>query len=139
MGMLNDSDLSPGFGKLIVGRLESDVISTLCLSADPCDIILWEDRYNHIQQRHKGDFQSEEDFLSCVKKIPDVIAEPDYVAKHPKLDSIEFIKQIDELFLVAVRLKKSGSLCLKTAFPISQKKLQNYIKSGTVKKISKSP
>lgn len=134
--MLNDSDLSPGFGKLIVGKLASDVISMLGLSVEPCDIVMWEDRYQYIQ-KHKNDFQSEENFYSCVKKIPDVIADPDYIALHPTKNSIEYIKQIDELFIVAVRLKKTGNLAFRTAFPLTQKQLQDYIKSGTAKKMSK--
>lgn len=134
--MLDDSDFSPGFGKLIIGKLTPEVISTLGLSSSPRDIIMWEDRYQYIQ-KHKSDFQSEENFNSCVKKIPDVIADPDYVALHPSKGSIEYIKQIDELLIVAVRLKNTGSLALRTAFPLTQKQLQDYINSGTAKKMSK--
>ena len=134
--MLNDSDLSPGFGKLMIGKLTPDVISVLGLSSDPRDIVMWEDRYQYIQ-KHKGDFQSEDNFFSCVKKIPDVVADPDYVALHPSKGSIEYIKQINELVIVAVRLKNTGNLALRTFFPLTQKQLQDYIDSGTAKKISK--
>lgn len=51
--------------------------------------------------------------------------------------SIEYIKQIDELFIVAVRLRAKGALALRTAFPLTQKQLQDYINSGTAKKIVK--
>lgn len=134
--MLNDSDLAPGFKKLKIGKLTPDVISTLGITSSPRDIVMWEDRYQYIQ-KHKGDFQSEENFIACVKKIPDVIAAPDYVALHPSKGSIEYIKQIDELFIIAVRLKNSGELALRTAFPLTKKQLQDYISSGTAKKMSK--
>lgn len=133
--MLNDSDFSPGFDKLIIGKLTPEVISTLGLSTSPRDIVMWEDRYQYIQ-KHKSDFLSEENFSSCIKKIPDVIATPDYVALHPSNGSIEYIKQIDELLIVAIRLKNTGSLALRTAFPLTQKQLQDYINSGTAKKMS---
>lgn len=134
--MLDNSAFSPGFGKLIIGKLTPDVISVLGLASDPRDIVMWEDRYRYIQ-KHKDDFRSEENFYSCVRKIPDVIANPDYVALHPSKRSIEYIKQIDELFIVAVRLKNTGDLAFRTAFPLTQKQLQDYINSGTAKKMLK--
>ena len=134
--MLNNSDFSPGFGKLIIGKLTPEVISTLGLTTAPRDIVMWEDRYQYIQ-KHVKDFQSKENFDSCVRQIPDVIATPDYVALHPSKGSIEYIKQIDELFIVAGRLRAKGALALRTAFPLTQKQLQDYINSGTAKKIVK--
>lgn len=49
MIMLDDSDLSPGFGKMKIGRLTPEVISVLGLSSVPRDIVMWEDRYQYIQ------------------------------------------------------------------------------------------
>jgi hypothetical protein len=48
-------------------------------------------------------------------KIPEIIAHPDHIGKHPSKNSIEYIRRIDELFIVAVRIK-SGKLALRTAF-----------------------
>ncbi len=61
--MLNNSDFSPGFGKLIIGKLTPEVISTLGLTTAPRDIVMWEDRYQYIQ-KHVKDFQSKENFDS---------------------------------------------------------------------------
>lgn len=66
---------------------------------------------------------------------PEIVASPDYVALHPNGESIEFIKMVDEIILVAVRVRQHGNLWVKSIFPITQSKLEIYIKSGTAKKV----
>ena len=132
--MLDINKLNKGFSKIVVGSLKPDVIKTLGITRDPCNIVLWEDRFDYIQ-KHKPDFKSEESFRLCISKIPEIIDCPDYVAIHPTKNSIEYIKQVDELTIVAVRLRPSGELALRTVFPLTNKQLQDYIQMGTAKKI----
>lgn len=114
---------------MIIGRLTNEVISLLNLNRSECDIILWEDRLKYIQ-KHIIDFESLEDYEKHVELIPEIILNPDYVGKHPNSRSIEYIKRIDRLMLVAVRLKVDGDLAFRSAYPIREEQLERYIESG---------
>ena len=54
---LNVDDLSKGFIKIKIGKLTNEVIDLLNLNRDPCDIIMWEDRFKYIE-KHKPHFQN---------------------------------------------------------------------------------
>lgn len=69
---------------------------------------VWEDRFKYIH-KHICDFKTPENFYNCISCIPEVIAKPDYIAKHPTKNSIEYIKRLDELFIVVVRIKPTGT------------------------------
>ena len=127
-----------GFNRIIIGRLTKEVISLLGLDRSECDIILWEDRLKYIQ-KHIIDFgDSIEDYEKHVELIPEIIQNPDYIGKHPNSRSIEYIKRIDRLMLVAVRLKVSGNLAFRSAYPIRDEQLKNYIKAGRVFDVRKN-
>ncbi len=132
---LNLEKLNMGFKYVTIGKLSQNVIDLLGLSHSECDIIMWEDKYKYIY-KHIEDFKTEENFYNCISKIPETIADPDYIGVHPTKNSIEYIKRIDELFIVAIRVK-NGKLALKTAFPLTEKQLQDYIKSNTVIEIKR--
>ncbi|MGD9569119.1 MAG: PBECR2 nuclease fold domain-containing protein [Sedimentibacter sp.] len=131
---LNISDLESGFTNIKLGELSENVINLLNLNREKCDIIMWEDRFKYIH-KHICDFKTPENFINCVANIPEVIANPDYIAKHPTKKSIEYIKRLDELFIVVVRIKSTGNLAFRTAYPLTEKQLQDYIKSGTAIKL----
>lgn len=118
----------------VVGKLTKEVITTLGLSLGEKDIVVWGDRIQYIE-KHKGDFQNDAEFKKHVEAMPEVIGNPDYVGVHPKGNSIQYIKKIDEWMLVGVRIKLKGNLVVRSAYPIKQEKLNDYIKSGTVKRI----
>lgn len=124
-----------GFGSIIIGKLTKEVISLLDLDRSECDIILWEDRLKYIQ-KHIADFDSIKEYEKHVDLIPEIIKNPDYVGMHPNSTSIEYIKRIDRLMLVAVRLKLSGDLAFRSAYPIREEQLESYIKSGRAFKVS---
>ena len=132
--MLDLQKLSSGFSKAVVGSLTPAIIKLLGLHREPCDIILWEDRFDYIH-KHITDFKSHASFERCIANIPEIIAAPDYVGIHPTKGSIEYIKRVDELTIVAVRLKPKGDLALRTVFPLTEAQLQDYLQKGTVKKI----
>lgn len=117
-----------------VGRITKAVIDLLGLAIDEKDILLWKDRLSYIE-KHKDEFDSEEQYIEHVKAIPDVIRNPEYVGIHPNGSSIEFIKKIDKNLMVAVRINAKGNLAFRTSYPIKDTKLNNYIESGRVKKI----
>lgn len=118
-----------------IGRLTQSVINTLGLSLPETDIVVWGDRIQYIE-KHKKDFKTEEEFKQHVEAMPEIINSPDYVGLHPKGDSIQYIKKIDEWMLVGVRIKVKGNLVVRSTYPITQDKLNDYIASGTVKRIN---
>ena len=128
---LDINQLNSGFKNIIIGRLSKDIISLLNLNREECDIILWEDRFKYVE-KHIQHFKSKEDYEKHIASIPDIIENPDYVGKHPKNNSIQYIKRIGELMIVAIRIKKKGNMAFRSAYPLSEEQLKDYIKSGTV-------
>lgn len=116
-----------------VGTLDQKVIDLLHLNLSPSRIVLGSDKIEYIM-KHKTKFESEQSFYYHIESIPNIISHPDYIGLHPNGDSIEYIKKIDEIMLVAVRVRTHGQLWVKSVFPITQDKLQKYIDSGTLKK-----
>ena len=133
--MLDINKLKTGFNSIKIGELTFEVIKILNLNRTPCDIILWEDRFKYIE-KHRIDFSSDEEFDKHIAFIPKIISDPDYIGKHPSDNSIQYIKRIDRLMIVAIRLKSSGNLSFRSSYILSETQLIDYIKSGTVWEIS---
>ncbi len=70
-----------------------------------------------------------------MENIPLIINSPDYVGYNKNNNSIEYIKKIDELTLVAIRIKQKGDLFLRSIYPISKVKLKNKIIAKEYKKV----
>lgn len=134
---LDIDTLKNGFTNIKIGQLSKETISILNLNRDVCDIILWEDRFKYIE-KHKLNFSNEESFYKHIKQIPDIINNPDYIGKHPKDNSVQYIKLIDELMIVAIRIKDNGNLSFRTAYPLTYKQLDDYVKSGTAWQVGRN-
>lgn len=109
-----------------IGELTNKVIDILKLEKRPCNIKFAYDRIAHCES-HKKDFKSEQSYNKSMEAIPLIINNPDYVGYNKNNNSIEYIKRIDELTLVAIRIKQKGDLFLRSLYPISQIKLNNKI------------
>lgn len=120
-----------------VGEINEIVIQILNLSLDPdTPIFLGETNLEHMKNEHP------EDFEKYSGKIAEILAFPDYVAKHPKKDSIEYIKkyydeEIDDHVLVAVRATANGVHFAKTLFVMADRKVKKYKEKGALKEIKK--
>jgi len=112
-----------------VGYLDQKIIILLELDVQPSDIFLGQSNIMHMQKEHPEDFSKYFSFL------PQILISPDYVGKHPSKGSIEFIKQLDENVLVAVRASQSGKLFVRSIYVINKEKLARYIDSGTTVKV----
>lgn len=124
-------------GPCVVGVAQKKILSNIGISFDnELEIVLWKDRLKHIE-KHKKDFDSEEEYQLHLESIPDIINNPDYIGIHPKGHSIEYVKRVDKVVLVAVRIKASGPLSVRTLYPLKENKLNNYLKSGRMKMIEK--
>lgn len=119
-----------------LGRLTDEVIDLLGLDLEPTSICISDDKIEYTK-KHEHKFKSYKTYKRCVEEAPNIIEQPDYVALHPNGNSIEYIKKIDEVMLIAVRLKKSGNLWVKSIFPISESKMNLYIKAGTAVEVKK--
>lgn len=118
----------------IVGQLSNKIIRLLGITSKEKKIIVWPDRVTYFR-KHINDYESTEQFESCINAIPSIISNPDYVALHPSKGSIEYIKRIDKLMLVAVRIRDEDSLAVRSVFPLSEKQLKDYLNSGSAKAV----
>ncbi len=91
---------------------------------------MWSERFEHIE-KHKNNFENEEMFDMCVEMIPEIIKNPDVIGVREKDNSIQFIKEIENNILVAIRLNTKGNLSFRTMYPITDSQKENYIKKGT--------
>lgn len=117
-----------------IGALTQEVIDILSLDARTSHICISEDKITYTK-KHEHKYKDYNEYKKCVEEAPNILACPDYVGLHPNGDSIEYIKRIDQIMLVAVRVKKTGTLWVKSVFPISESKLELYLQSGSLKKI----
>ena len=119
-------------GKNIVGFLEQYIIELLDLELKPGEIKLLHGGIKHIKKRRLDCYNNYKD------KIPEIIKIPDYVGTHPKyLNSVEFIKNIDENILVAIRLDDIEGLCVATMYDVTDSKIVVMLKYGRIKKIDR--
>lgn len=116
-----------------IGKLNSNVIKLLELPYNHERTIYISDaNIEHIKRKH---FQ---DYMKYGTKIEDIIRNPTYVAKNPKQNSIEYIKEYkadnNALVLVAVRASYQGTLFVRTLFTMSERKKNIYLEKGYAKK-----
>lgn len=125
-----------GKNKVKIGELTQEVIDLLSIQRKPCNIVMWSERLKHTE-KHKINFKTEEEYNEAIKNIPNIIREPDYVGLHPTDNSIQYIKQINKLMLIGIRMKPEGEISYRTAYPITESQLKDYIRKGRVKKLCK--
>lgn len=117
-----------------IGYIDSRVIDLLGLELTPnTPIFIGEQNIEHMKDKHP------DAFLKYGHKLSEILQKPDYVAKHPKKESIEYIKifhdhEANEHVLVAVRASKSGVFYARTLFIMTKIKVQKYHDKGALKK-----
>lgn len=120
----------------IIGAIDDIVISILNLSIDPnTPIYISETNIEHMKKAHP------EDYEKYGKDIGKIIANPDYVAKHPKNDSVQYIKVYydenrESKILVAIRSSRKGIMYARSLFTMSEEKVDRYQKNGYLKKVN---
>lgn len=116
----------------VVGRVSKKVIDTFGLDLiEGQEIYCGESNINHMKEKHPEHFKIYGD------KIKEIIEDPDFIAKHPAKDSIEYIKiyetEKDDYVLVAVRAAGSGTLFARTIFIMDPEKVNKYINKNALK------
>jgi len=118
-----------------VGILTSNIVSLLSLQLPAgWHICLGSDKIKHFE-KHKKEFSSDASYTNSLLHIPEIIASPEYVGLYPNGQGLEYIKTIDELTLVAIRLRSKNPLWVRSLYPLNTQRLTNFINSGRVKKV----
>lgn len=125
-----------GKNKIKIGELTQEVIDLLNIGRKPCNIVMWQERLKYTE-KHKFNFKIEEEYQEAIKNIPNIIKNPDYVGLHPNDNSIQYIKQVNRLMLVGIRIRQEGEISYRTAYPITESQLKDYIRKGRIKKMRK--
>lgn len=118
-----------------IGELTNEVIQKLDLDLKPRNIYIWPSRiYDHCE-KHKKDYSSISSFYKAIESIPTIIKNPDYVGFHSN-GNIQYIKKLDDISLVGIKIiKGDNSLLFRTIYPITQDKLNYYIKTKRIYKV----
>ncbi|HCX63115.1 MAG TPA: hypothetical protein DHU59_11855 [Clostridiales bacterium] len=119
-----------------LGMLKDSIIQLLGIESKESKVLISKDKITYTK-KHCKDYSCYEEFKMHTEAAPTVLKLPDYVGIHPKGDSIIFVKKITANVLVAVRLSNTDVKWVKTIYPITEAKLNNYIKSGRLKKVEK--
>ena len=100
------------------------------LDLKPQNINIWSVRIQEHCEKHKNDYSTPNAYNQAVKSIPLIIKEPDYVGLH-RNGNIQYVKKLNDISLVGIQiLRGSGNLLFRTIFPITETKLNNFVKSG---------
>lgn len=109
-----------------VGEIDVRIIKTLNLLIEPnTPIFLGETNLEHMKKEHPKDFEKYGD------RIVEILKNPDYISKHPKKNSMEYIKVFydglnNNYVLVAVRASKQGMYYARTLFVMGKEKVRKY-------------
>jgi hypothetical protein len=119
---------------VVIGELTQQVIDALGLPLRAgMPILLGDQNQIHMETEHPDDYKKY--FIH----IEGILQNPDYVAKHPRKDSIEYIKVFQENngehVLVAVRISNNGTLFARTLFIMADEKVQKYRAKNALKSV----
>lgn len=118
-----------------VGEFTESIITQLQLNIPVgTPILIGESNEEHIKSRHLSEYEKYFD------RIPDIIANPDYIGLSPKDSSIQFVKNFivnSEYIRVAVKVAQTGNSFVKTMHLLSTCNAERYIQKGTLKKLDK--
>lgn len=116
----------------IVGNITQKVIDTFggkLKEGQP--IICGITNKEHMKSEHPENFEKYGD------KIEEIIRDADFIAKHPKNGSIQYIKiyknENDEYVMVAVRASGRGTIYARTLFVMDDEKVDRYTICGALK------
>jgi len=118
-------------GAYCVGTFSQHIIDLVNINHQETDILFSKDKIEYTI-KHIKEYDDNSEYKILVEHTPDIILHPDYLGLHPTGQSIEFIKFMSKIMVVAIRLKPHGVLWVKTVFPITQDKFNLYESSGSL-------
>lgn len=118
-----------------IGAFSAQIIEILELDIPVgTPIYIADSNIEHMKASHPHDFEK------YGNELNNIIANPDYVGKNVKDDSIEFTKEyyIDEKYVkVAVRVSTRNIYYARSMYVLNSKRVKNFIAKGTLKKLDK--
>ena len=118
-----------------VGLFSENVVQKLGLEmAVGTPIYVADTNVEHMQKSHP------EDYEKFGNELHNIIANPDYVGKNEKDDSIEFVKEYlvcGKYVKVAVRVSSRNVYYVRSMYALNPNRVKNFIKKGTLKKLDK--
>ena len=118
-----------------IGFFPTSVIRTLGLNIPAgTPIYIADSNIEHMKTSHP------EDYKKYGSELQNIIANPDYVGKNTKDDSIEFTKEYfinGEYVKVAVRVSAQNTYYARSMYVLNPNRVKNFIEKGTLKKLDK--
>ena len=88
-------------------------------------IVIFNDRKQHIIDKHLKDFGSEEKINYVWSKLGNIIKKPDNVFYNSKTRGLEYYKKINNTIVVAIRINFGSTLKIKNFYPANKNKINN--------------
>lgn len=108
-----------------IGTLNKKIIKLLGLKKLCGRIVLNPGAIKHIKNKH------EEDFQKYFERIPEIIDNPDYAGKNPKIpNSIELVKKLENAVLVSFEIGSNGLIYLSSFYSIGEFTIRKGLSSG---------
>ncbi|MBR1708927.1 MAG: transposase [Clostridia bacterium] len=113
-----------------IGQISEKVVQLLGVEARQVGtaIFVGQTNIDHMKNEHPNDY------ATYGEKISEIIESPDYVGINPRDDSLEYIKLYADSVKVAVRISTNGKYFVRSLYVINSTKLNNYLKSGRLKR-----
>ena len=118
--------------KSIVGEFDISIYDKSMKTATK-DVVLFEERKNHIRKRHP-------EIEKYIKFIPLILKNPDMVLKeNDRKDTIWIIKEIKSNIKITIKLNTSSNVKIKNSIIqmqfLKEKRIKRYLENNKVKKI----
>lgn len=94
-------------------------------------ILVFNDRLQHVKERHLKDFGSEEKIIRSYNSLHSIIKKPDYVFYNSESKGLEYYKRIDNNICVAVRISSGKVLKVRSWYPANPNKISNRKKKDS--------
>ena len=119
---------------VIVGYIESDIITLLGLGIVPQPVFWGDSNIEHVEINHPATYAKYGQVLASV--ISGMLQAPDYVGE--RNGAIEYVKIMPdgEILKAAVRASKKWVFYVRTVYPIKHEELGNFLSKGTLVKLA---
>ena len=113
-----------------IGNISDEVITKLALTniADR-NIYIGASNIEHMKNEHPDDFKK------YGSEISDILSHPDYIRKHKKNGSIEYVKEYkleNDYVKIAVRVSSGNRFYARSLYVLNRRRVQDFIKKGTL-------
>lgn len=85
-------------------------------------ILVYDDRIEHVREKHMVDFQSEKNIINSYYNLSKVVKNPDETFYNPSTNILEFYKKKENLF-VTMKVIPGRIIKVKTWYPPTKRKI----------------